>query len=429
MEIPLSCSLCGEFLEDQFQITFSCNHKICKNCFPYIFFDHIHSKLIEKSSFFSSKEYAQNCIFCEKGFVILSYDRLFHLKSKINEVQSSSIHSEIKNCEICEENEEAKQYCFDCKKFKFFCDEHMAYVHKPLEKSKHLRCTIEEYNKTKPKETQSKKFLCNCSERLEVMFYCKKDQKWICKCCAKSEHEGHPNIPFANLTEYVKTSKKSFQKFEKNMMTSMNNIIENHKSNMLQTFDQIINLASTLKEKIVVKCKDELAFRKSQFSLIKNTLSSLCKDVENSQSVHPNKRLRIQAFSNLKKNETFNFKDYQINSEVESLKETMEIISLMGKMKTRIEKDDFEIIKFTIFLEDKRTTELNDENSFQIREENKGDFDSFEIKQSSKASSEAHKSEKTDCILKEVKKDEEEQNKEEGKRNFLKKTFFICSTF
>jgi len=201
-----TCSLCFEFQEGQ--IHFSCGHILCPNCFCFILFDNIKTKFVQKASFYSKIEYPQKCIICHKGSINLSFDSLFRLKP-------NKVIAPREICDICEDNE-AKIYCFDCKKL--FCDEHLAAVHDLSKKyGNHQMCS---YNISKHKEKGLKKFVCNCPEKIDLMFYCQTDQRWICKCCARWEHENHikilrPKEIQKDFQQNLKILIESFQVFER----------------------------------------------------------------------------------------------------------------------------------------------------------------------------------------------------------------------
>jgi len=249
---------------------------------------------------------------------------------------------------MCEENE-AKQYCFDCKKLKLFCDEHLAIFHRSSAKlANHHACPIDEY--LEERGPKLKKYLCNCPEKLEWMFYCQNDLCWICKCCAKWDHETHEKIPRAfeiqkDLTNYFKKLNMSFEYFEENMIERIKNVIQDHKRELLQSLDEIISLANILKEKIEEKSKNEMIFRESQFSIIKASLSSFYNDVEN-HSINPNKIMQINKFFNSKKEELFIFQNIEINAELEQFQKMKEIMCSLEEMKTQNEQEDFEIMQF-----------------------------------------------------------------------------------
>jgi hypothetical protein len=271
------------------------------------------------------------------------------LKNQINENTLSTIPKK-EICEICDEND-AKNFCFECKKL--FCDEDLTYVHKVSHiYENHPLCTIEEYIVLKHKKEQGcKKFLCHCSAKMDLMFFCQKDQQWICKCCAKWEHENHEKIQKPeeirdDLPDHLKKLLISFQSFEKNMMKNIKNTIEGYKQKSILYFDQIINLAQTLKQKIEEKSNAEIIFRESQISLMRSSLLSFYQDVENRNSVHPNKLLQIKKFADSKNEEMFMFKEFDLILELENLKETEEVINSLQNIKTRIEQVDYEIIKF-----------------------------------------------------------------------------------
>jgi len=131
------------------------------------------------------------------------------------------------------------------------------------------------------------------------------------------------------------------------MLKNIKNTIEDQKKQLFQNIDQIINLANILKEKIEEKSKNEIIFRDTQFTLMGSILLSFYQDIiENNDSIHPNKIIQINEYLEFNKKEMFVFQDFKIEEQKENIEETKELINSLLKIKTRIEEDDYEIIKF-----------------------------------------------------------------------------------
>ena len=78
-----SCFLCTESLNEQFQISFTCGHNLCQNCFPFILLDHIHPKSFKKtSSFYLNREFIHKCLICDQGSALISFKSMFKLKNE-----------------------------------------------------------------------------------------------------------------------------------------------------------------------------------------------------------------------------------------------------------------------------------------------------------------------------------------------------------
>jgi len=100
------CALCGQQIDKL--ISFTCDHYLCFNCFPYFLYNLIEETGI-KTDFFQEPKKEYKCIICKKGTSCLPFSQLFDFYSrKIDK------HLPIQPiCDACEKNN-SNVNCVEC---------------------------------------------------------------------------------------------------------------------------------------------------------------------------------------------------------------------------------------------------------------------------------------------------------------------------
>ena len=377
------CNLCqNNLLESEKHIQFSCSHKLCMCCFPYVIYRRLLTNGFQ-SSFFEDNRKEFECLVCQKTDKInISTEEMINAYKKCFEFKKSKIGNEEKLiCEACLENP-AILCCLGCQN-QNYCEACLTEIHK-----KNKKITDHKIMKLNEKSTLSDipkmacKIPCNCPSKRMMESYCHECKRAICIYCLKAEnHETHKLSSLKDIYERVKSldqdeiccflqkSTNDFEKFQRQSMNSYEKGVSQSIEEINATVDSIIKKLQKLQNSIIKSLHEQVRTTKNNFIFIQLSLALMEKELESEKimNLHPNK---IPLFLDFFSRENFNLQppfhglqDLKVSSVKNYNLEEIEIIL------------DCEILnKKSMFLLDKDHCKIkitkNDENFLNLDEIN-----------------------------------------------------------
>ena len=151
------CDLC-QIPHNQIEpISFTCNHNLCLNCLPYLFYNSIQHSLF----IYELKECP--CPFCENGYTKLPFQDLMTKISYPPPIYESQSKISSLRCDYCEN--ESSLICNDCQMN--YCTNCLTSFHNNLKKNKSHHMVTHEI-----KEKNSV-FKCGCEQNKPAKNFCK----------------------------------------------------------------------------------------------------------------------------------------------------------------------------------------------------------------------------------------------------------------
>ena len=146
------CVLCQQNLNERNKATFSCQHNICFQCFPFVIYKRLETKGFQ-SGFFDSDDMEFECLICQKTSIVsIKIDNMLEFYRKIlqDPKQDHSKKFEDPKCEACEEKI-ATLCCIDCNN-QIYCEGCLNMSHQMNKRfAKHKIVTVGEKKKIKGK--------------------------------------------------------------------------------------------------------------------------------------------------------------------------------------------------------------------------------------------------------------------------------------
>ena len=210
------CVLCQENLKENNKATFSCQHHLCFQCFPFVIYKRLKTKGFQ-SSFFDQDNMEFECLICQKTSIVsMKIENMLDFYRKVLQDPSQD-HTKFEEpkCEACEENI-ATLCCIDCNN-QIYCEGCLNKAHLENKRfANHKIVNLEEKKKVMGKTELQSNMNCKCPSKRTFEFYCQMCKTSICKYCLKSDHDTHKNIPISDiLNKSTQINKKDVQSFLK----------------------------------------------------------------------------------------------------------------------------------------------------------------------------------------------------------------------
>ena len=275
METNSYCSICQEEFS-KIWISYSCGHKYCFNCSPYIIYDIIQLEGIKKEFFIEEEQNEYLCIICKKGTGKILFDvisEFMTIKANLKN-ETDFVDKKTQLCNACEQQIPSKwceecniYYCYICEDF--FHNKNIAF-------KSHSIMTLFEKNKKIKKDSEVFNQHCICIAKPLLEYFCIDCTTSICRFCSKFDHENHKKINIGevlskkNIIDYEKVKlnlkdvNDDFSEFKNYLLDSLEKQKELNSKKFADLHGQIINLLNVLKEKNFEKFHmDKNVFRKN----------------------------------------------------------------------------------------------------------------------------------------------------------------------
>ena len=252
-----SCNFCCQN-SDQF-IFFSCAHKLCFKCFPYLLLNILQASKIASDSFLNNG-LIFSCIQCQKGICEIP-------TSKFSEIVdfSSNFLPKTTNQVICNwcETAESSTYCQECQLD--FCEKCLDVIHK-TKKSYQSHHLLNNDQKVAAKSEFILNEKCLCSGKLNTNNLCQDCGIPVCNYCIQFEHYGHRLIDLKDFleekskieknlvkVEFSKYIEENFIKFQSDLSESLEAETTKSINDFSVIIEDIIKILLGLKEKFTKK--------------------------------------------------------------------------------------------------------------------------------------------------------------------------------
>ena len=279
MEPNLSCSICKNELSS-YPLVYSCGHKFCLSCFPYIMYNIITSTGIESDFFYENKN-SYPCMICHNGTSDISIRQLIEsLKMEDKTIFSPDEKNGL--CDACIKNI-STLWCKNCN-FNYCskCEKQFHGKHKGFQK--HIRVTLMEKQEKERIENNIFKQQCKCFSKNLLEYFCLDCKMSICRYCLKCDHEIHASTPLKNIFDsmkainyengksHLKDIYKQFLKFKNDLLLSIKTKIENDNKEFIDRILEIIDFLDKLKKKNFEKNEKFYKIIEKKFSFIETSL-------------------------------------------------------------------------------------------------------------------------------------------------------------
>ena len=361
------CSICQNELSGN-PISYSCGHKYCFTCFPFIMYNIIENNGINNEFFNKFENNQYKCILCQKGVSSIPFNLISeHIKIKyvkIEEKINSLEKQALSLCDACD-REVSEKWCQECNSD--YCNTCEEFYHKNHKKFKnHTTFTLAQKEEIIHKESKIFKLECKCLSKHLLEYFCLDCQSAVCKYCFKLLHENHHEILISdvldsvNLTDlqkgksHLKEVQSIFSEFKNNLIVSLDEKTGTHNKVFIKLCDNIINIVNELKEKNMNQSSNEYKEIQNQLSLIENSLLFLNKELENNESfkeninsIHPNKLFQIRKIIG-KEKKTVETKDLSIKIGFNGNDITEDMSELKNKLQDLLKNhEENRLIQFT----------------------------------------------------------------------------------
>ena len=339
-----TCSICQQNLTIQ-QISFSCEHSFCFNCFPYIMI-YIVETIGIKRNIFENPDQSYPCLICQKGFAKLPFDKLHSFQldepspkayksSKISKISKITINNPIKEVSkssissLSKSNSSRSNSNSDIQDLNSFIDDKPPIIMNPL-----MNCKCSKGNKS---EVLCINCQISCCLDCALSKHKNHDQKEICEILSKNNE-----IYYKKCKSQMDSLLDGFIQFRKILEESIKKAMDSHINEFNQLFHQIFSLFNKIKEKFHKQKENDTQNIITYLSIIETSFIQLNEDIElmKINNLHPNKLFQLTRFFNENDEKIFLLKNFSIqtqgNSKLKEIKEELE--------KLQNQKNSFEFL-------------------------------------------------------------------------------------
>ena len=288
------CSICQQYITKVSFLFYSCNHKFCMKCYPFIMIYFLKSGI--QREFFENKTKQYSCPLCSVGKCEFPVENQ-KVRSQGN---SESKNQKLKICSKCHELK-ANNFCIDCQKE--FCEECLDLTHaKKFEKHKlkNVDCIEEE---------KSVVFNCTCPAKRYLSHFCLKCKIALCAVCLKNSHEGHePQIPieelllkFENINQgtlkkKIKILMENYANFKEVFLENLDASRRSFNSQFKTKIKSITAKLRSIRREVEEKSFMEMEFLREQMELIQTSFKLINKELifeASFSNMHPNQKFHL----------------------------------------------------------------------------------------------------------------------------------------
>ena len=302
------CEICRKSISPQEKLSFSCNHSVCFECFPYILYNSI-SKNGLKHDFFSNFSQVFQCLKCKdqgKCHVDLKDLMAFFLEKG----QFRSVFEENKEnlCESCEKQESL--FCgVDCNN-QNYCETCLNLFHQQNKRfQNHKIISLSERQSILDSSKSMINMSCKCPAQRVMSFFCLECQNSICQYCSVADHNYHEKKPltdvFKNINEIQSETNKKFinevktrifENFKTSFFEELEKKSQNKLSEINNIIDEIIEILNKIREEYTRKIYTEIEGIRNNFNLLQKTINLIFDECDNVSNLHPNKIFHLNSF-------------------------------------------------------------------------------------------------------------------------------------
>lgn len=296
------CAICQLNLTEPTFLSYSCNHKFCLRCYPFIMIYFLKSGI--QSEFFENKTKKYSCPLCSVGKCEFSVE--FQKNRSQRTSESKNTKSKIVVCTKCHESK-AQNFCVDCQKE--FCEECLDLTHSTKKFKNHKLKNVDCIEDHKEEDEKSVLFNCTCPAKKHLSHICMKCKIAVCAACLKSSHEGHePQIPIeelllkfentnqGHLKSKIKILMENYANFKDVFLEKLNSSRVAFNSQFKTKIKSITAKLQSIEKEVDEKSFMEMEFLREQMELIQSSFKLINKELTlkgTFSNMHPNQKFHL----------------------------------------------------------------------------------------------------------------------------------------
>ena len=348
------CEICRNSISSKEKLTFSCNHSVCFQCFPYILYNSI-SKNGLKHEFFTNFAQVFHCLKCkDKGNCHVDLKEILGFLEGKDRFRSVFEENKENLCESCEK-QESVFCCVDCNN-QNYCETCLNLFHQQNKRfQNHKIISFSERQSIIDSSKSLIKMSCKCPAQRVMSNFCLECQNSICQYCSIADHNYHEKKPLTDVFKNINdiksdTNEKSineiktciFENFKNSFFEELEKKSQNKLSEINQSIGEIIDVLNKIREEYTRKIYAEIEGIRNNFILLQKSMNLIFDECDNVSNLHPNKIFHLSSFFS-----DSEFKFLKISTSEFKLEEYSELSNIFEIINSfRDSKNNVSILKF-----------------------------------------------------------------------------------